>query len=65
MDNKHGLKSMLKMDPCRVCKACNKKWAGFLPENYLIKVLFNMKIFFFFMDQLCVLIAIYCKTKLL
>lgn len=48
LDNKHSPKSMLKMDPCRVCKACNKKRTGSLPENDLIKVLFSMKIFFFF-----------------
>lgn len=65
MDNKHSPKSMLKMGPSRVCKACNKKLAGFLPENDLIKVFFSMKISFFFMDQLCVLIAIYYKKKLL
>lgn len=48
MDNKHSPKSMLKMGPSRVCKACNKKRAGFLPENDLIKVFFSMKIFFLF-----------------
>lgn len=54
MDNKHSPKSMLKMDPCRICKACNKKRAGSLPENDLIKVLFSMKIFFLFLWTSCV-----------